>query len=59
MSHWSDEYLQMIEDCENRESKMTEWEQGFIDSLRKWVEGGSRPTPKQVETLDRIWEKVT
>jgi hypothetical protein len=59
MAHWSDEYMQMITDCENREGKMTDWERGFIDSLKKWIEGGSRPTPKQIERLDEIWEKVT
>lgn len=57
--HWSDEYLTMIEDCEHRESRLTEWEQGFIASLRSQIEDGRRPTEKQVETLDKVWEKAT
>ena len=59
MADWTDEYLTMIEDCEARESKMTEWEQEFMDSLRKQIEKGRRPSVKQVEVLDRVWEKVT
>jgi hypothetical protein len=56
---WADEYLTMIDDCEKRESKLTEWEVGFLDSIKSQV-GRDKPlSVKQVETLDRIWERVT
>ena len=28
MATWVDEYMTMVEDCEKRESKLTEWEAG-------------------------------
>ena len=28
---WQDEYLTMIDDCEKRESRMNDWEIGFIN----------------------------
>ena len=56
---WTDEYQQMLDDCEKRESRMTEWEQQFCDSLSMQLGRGRIPTQKQIETLDRIWEKVT
>jgi len=59
MTHWSDEHLTMIDDCEKRESRLTEWEAGFIDSLRSQIERDRRPTERQIETLDRIWEHAT
>lgn len=59
MAHWSDEYMTLIEDCERRSDRLSDWEAGFIDSLTKWLAEGKRPTPKQVDTLDNIWEKVT
>ena len=59
MSDWTDEYLTMLEDCEKRESRLTDWERGFVDSLRSQIERGARPTAKQIETLDEIWEKAT
>lgn len=59
MSHWTDEYLQQIEDCVNRESRLTEWEVEFLDSLTRQLENGRRPSVKQIEVLDRIWEKAT
>lgn len=59
MAHWSDEYLQICEDCENRDSRLTDWEQTFIDSVKRQIENGKPPTPKQIEILDRVWEKVT
>ena len=54
-----DEVLQMISDCEARESRLSEWEAGFIDSINKQVEKDRSLTEKQDETLNRIWEKVT
>lgn len=54
-----DEHAQMVEDCENRESKLTDWERGFIDSLSKQLAEGRRLTEKQAAALDEIWERVT
>ena len=56
---WTEEYLQMIEDCEKRESRLTEWEVGFIDSIAKQLERERPLSPKQLETLDGIWERAT
>lgn len=56
-----DEALTMIEDCENRESKLSDWERGFIDSIKKQLEGdeGKTLSMKQEATLNEIWDKVT
>lgn len=54
-----DEHLQMVQDCINRESKLTDWERGFIDSLDAQLTRGNRLSEKQAERLDEIWERVT
>lgn len=59
MTHWTDEYTTMLEDCEKRESNLSDWEAGFIDSLSKQIADGKMPSPKQIEKLDAIWERVT
>ena len=59
MSDWTSEYTQLIEDCEKREHRLTDWERGFIDSLKQQIAQGRRPTPKQVERLSDIWESAT
>lgn len=56
---WQEVYLQQCTDCERRESRLTEWERGFVDSIRAQIEQGRRPTQKQVEVLDRVWEHAT
>jgi len=56
---WKSEYLTCIADCEMRDTKLTDWEKEFCASLRKQIESGKVPSPKQIDTLDRIWEKVT
>jgi hypothetical protein len=59
MTAWADEYLTLIEDCEKRSERLTPWECGFIDSLQRQIEDDRGPTPKQIETLESIWEKAT
>lgn len=54
-----EEVEQMIEDCENRESKMNDWERDFIQSVREQVDRGNGMSPKQIETLEAIWDKIT
>ena len=55
----SEELLQQIDDCEARESRLTDWERNFIDSIRSQVEAGRYLSEKQIETLDSVWEKAT
>lgn len=59
MTAWADEYVTLLEDCERRSEKLTDWELGFVDSLQRQLADGRRPTTKQIETLDRVWEKAT
>lgn len=59
MSDWTAEFLQLIEDCEARESRLSEWDTNFIDSIRKQIEIGRMPSPKQSEMLNKIWERAT
>lgn len=59
----SDAYLEelyaMLEDCEKRESKLSDWERGFIDSLSDQVSKSGQLTPRQAEKLGDIWERIT
>jgi hypothetical protein len=56
---WADEYLTLVDDCEARESRLSDWERGFVDSIRSRLENGVTLTPKQIETLDNIWTRAT
>lgn len=55
---WVDEYLRMVDDCEKRESKLTEWESIFVDSIRSRLEKEQPLSAKQTEMLDKIWQRV-
>jgi hypothetical protein len=59
MANWTDEYITLIEDCERRSHKLSDWELSFIDSMRRQLEEGRRPTASQTEKLDDVWEKAT
>jgi len=59
MTTWADEYLTMLDDCEKREDRLSDWERTFVDSLRRQIEQGRRPSPKQIDTLDSTWERAT
>lgn len=60
---WTDEHLTMLSDCEQRESRLADWERGFVDGLRNWIKrdnctvydthdhrAGKRLSPKPWET---------
>jgi hypothetical protein len=50
---------QPITDIEMRESKCSDLERGFVDSISKQMEKGYTLSEKQIATLEKIWEKVT
>jgi len=54
-----DDHVAMVADCIQRESKLSDWERGFIDSLDNRLGAGFSLTDKQAARLDDIWEKVT
>ena len=56
MTTWADEYLRMVKDCERPESRLTDWECGFLDSIRRQPERQRPLSAKQTEALDKIWE---
>jgi hypothetical protein len=58
-SSWAYEYIILLDDCENREERLTDWERGFIDSLRHQIDAGRFLSAKQIDKLDDIWERVT
>lgn len=59
MNSWQNEYFDMLDDCDSRESKLSEWESDFIESFRSQLEDGKIPTNKQIDKLSDIWDRVT
>lgn len=53
------EHEKMIEDCENRDSQLSDWEREFIDSIKKRMADGHSLTQKQADRLDEVWKKAT
>lgn len=49
----------LIQDCEDREERLTDWERGFLDSIGKQLEHTGHLSLKQIETLERIWDTAT
>lgn len=50
------EIEQMIDDCMSRESKLNEWEQGFINDIQHKY---NNLTKFQLAKLEEIWERIT
>lgn len=53
------EHQQLVDDCEAREDRLSDWERSFIDSVKHRLASGAALTPNQAARLDEIWEKVT
>ena len=62
MDDWLSEYKEMIDDClktKSREDRLTEWEAEFLDSIETQMVSKNTISQKQIDVLERIWEKVT
>lgn len=51
----SEDVQAMIEDCEKRSGKLTEWELQFIADISE----RESLTEKQIKKLEKIWDRVT
>jgi len=47
----------MIEDCEARESRLSDYERSFIDSIKRQLADGRTLSKKQAEVLDDVWNR--
>lgn len=58
---WRTEYYEQIDDCETdrRSALLSSWECDFLGSIRGQLDGKRTLTPRQIETLDNIWNKAT
>lgn len=59
MSSDVEEIRQQIIDCENRGAQLTEWERGFITSIKERCDQGVALSRRQIEQLDIVWDRVT
>ena len=59
MGDWTDEYIQLIEDCEARDTKLSAWDVDFLSSIRTRLDRKVSLTPKQLTVLEDIWERAT
>lgn len=55
----AEEITQMLDDIEKRESRLSDWESGFVDSISNRLREGLNLTDKQDQKLTAIWDRVT
>lgn len=55
----NEDQLVLIKDCFKRLSKLSAWEDDFINNAQERLASGRPLTDRQSELLDEIWEKVT
>ena len=48
-----------IDECEEQDSKLTNWECEFLSSIRDQLYDGNELSDKQSEVLDKIHRRVT
>lgn len=53
------EQAQMVEDCESRESRLTDWDRTFVDSIKQQLAQGHALSKMQDAKLTEIWEAAT
>jgi hypothetical protein len=59
MNDCNAEHQQLADDCEARESRLSEWERGFIDSIKARLADGKALSSNQAQKLEEIWDRAT
>lgn len=54
-----DDIPAMISDCVDRESKLSDWERGFIESISEQHDRTGGLSEKQQAILEKIWDRIT
>jgi len=54
-----EECIAMINDCFEREGKLSDWERGFMSTCLDMTDKHIMLSERQREILDNIWERVT
>lgn len=54
-----EEYEQLIEDCENRDHRLSPWAREFLESIKARIKRWDPLTPGQVDKLNEVWEEAT
>lgn len=49
----------LLDDCEEHESRLNDWERSFVASIREQVGNGLTLYDTQIEKLEQIWSKAT
>jgi hypothetical protein len=49
----------MLDKLGNPSKELTEWEENFITSITEFIDARGYLTPKQMETLERIYAEKT
>lgn len=53
------EWRQLVDDCIRRESRLTDFERNFVQSISERLDAGLVVSVKQSELLSDIWDKAT
>ena len=53
------EHQQLVDDCEARESRLSDWERSFVDSMKARLASNTSLTAAMAAKLDEIWERAT
>lgn len=59
MNDCNAEHQQLVDDIEARESRLSEWERDFVDSIKNRLANGQALSSTQAAKLDEIWECAT
>ena len=58
MQAWKDVYLHMLEELEQYESRLTDWERGFVEGLNTALEQDRPLSSGLIEILEQIHDRV-
>lgn len=55
----TNENMVLVNDCMQRQDRLSNWEQDFLQSIAEQIAKGRALSEKQVNKLNSIWDKAT
>ena len=59
MTTWTDAYYDTIKACRRQKHLLKQWDISFLDSIENYLNQEKPLTHKQIQALDKIWQRVT
>lgn len=58
MEKWSDEFMEMLDECLDQDDRLNDAEREVLSMLSSRIRRGGAPSTQQIDYVGRVWDRV-